>query len=118
MEEHEAFFREAFRLARAVVGVTAWQELIGYSIIRLPGAAKDYLGKDLGLPEEELCRVAHLQATAVHPAHRGRVGKEEAHESFLDPFFLYLQYNPMATMRVEKDTALETIRILSWMCMP
>ena len=68
----EAFFGSAFCLPRAVLGAVAGQELIAYSIIRLPGVSKGNLGRDIGLAEEELCRVAHLQAIAVHPSHRGR----------------------------------------------
>ncbi len=65
------FFREIFRLDRAVIGVTTDDGLIAYSIIRLPGAAEDNLGRDIGLPQTDLDKVAHLQATVVHPAYRG-----------------------------------------------
>jgi ribosomal protein S18 acetylase RimI-like enzyme len=66
------YFHEIFRLDRAVIGVTTEDGLIAYSIIRLPGKAEDNLGRDIGLPEIDLNKVAHLQAAVVHPAHRGR----------------------------------------------
>jgi len=65
------YFSEIFRLDRAVIGVTTEDGLIAYSIIRLPGDAEDNLGRDIGLPETDLDKVAHLQATVVHPAYRG-----------------------------------------------
>jgi ribosomal protein S18 acetylase RimI-like enzyme len=71
MLHEEKFFQEIFRLERSIIGVTADEELIAFSIIRIPGLADDSLGKDLNLRDEELIKVAHLQAAAVHPAYRG-----------------------------------------------
>lgn len=71
MLHEERFFQEILRLERSVIGVTAEEELIAFSIIRIPGLADDSLGKDLNMREEELIKVAHLQAAAVHPAYRG-----------------------------------------------
>jgi len=65
------YFREALRLGSSVIGVTSEKELIAYSIIRIPGDSDDNLGRDINLLEEELLKVAHLQAVAVHPAYRG-----------------------------------------------
>lgn len=67
----EEYLREVFGNERSVIGVTTQDGLIAFSIIRIPGLADDNLGKDLNLPEEELIKVAHLQAAAVHPAYRG-----------------------------------------------
>ena len=53
------------------MGVLTGQGLIAYSIIRIPGNGEDNLGRDIGLPQEELGKVAHLQATVVHPLFRG-----------------------------------------------
>ncbi len=69
--QYEDDLREIFRLDRSVIGVLADDGLAAYSIIRIPGEAADNLGSDLNLPHEELCKVAHLQAIAVHPAYRG-----------------------------------------------
>ncbi|MHB8119463.1 MAG: GNAT family N-acetyltransferase [Methanothrix sp.] len=71
MLHEEKFFQEILRLERSVIGVTTEEELIAFSIIRIPGLFDDNLGRDINLPEEELTKVAHLQAAAVHPAYRG-----------------------------------------------
>jgi GNAT superfamily N-acetyltransferase len=47
------------------------KEMIAYRYIGFPGAAEKNLGKDIKLPEEELTRVAHLEATVVRPDYRG-----------------------------------------------
>jgi GNAT superfamily N-acetyltransferase len=71
MLHEDMYFRKVLRLERSVIGVTCEKELISYSIIRIPGRSNDNLGRDINLPEEELAKVAHLQAVAVHPAYRG-----------------------------------------------
>ncbi|MFZ3147451.1 MAG: GNAT family N-acetyltransferase [Methanothrix sp.] len=71
MLHEEKFFQDIFRLERSVIGVTTEDELIAFSIIRIPGLSDDNLGRDISLPEEGLTKVAHLQAAAVHPAYRG-----------------------------------------------
>jgi len=75
MLHDDMYFREVLRLDRSIIGVTGEKELIAYSIIRIPGRSNDNhndnLGRDINLPEEELAKVAHLQAVAVHPAYRG-----------------------------------------------
>lgn len=47
------------------------KEMIAYRYIGFPGAADKNLGKDIKLPEKELTKVAHLEATVVHPDYRG-----------------------------------------------
>lgn len=71
MLHDEKYLLEILRLERSVIGVTTEDGLIACSIIRIPGLADDNLGRDINLPEEELTKVAHLQAAAVHPAYRG-----------------------------------------------
>jgi hypothetical protein len=71
MLHDEKYFQEALRLERSVIGVVTKEGLIAYSIIRIPGHCDDNLGRDIDLPEEELPKLAHLQAAAVHPAYRG-----------------------------------------------
>lgn len=68
----EEYFRSLLESNRSVIGVIANEELIAYSLIYIPGVGKDNLGRDVGLPKEELKHVAHLQAAAVHPACRGK----------------------------------------------
>jgi ribosomal protein S18 acetylase RimI-like enzyme len=67
----EHYFQQAFQHDRSVIGVRVKESLAAYSIIRIPGRDQDNLGRDIGLAEDELASVAHLQATVVHPAFRG-----------------------------------------------
>jgi GNAT superfamily N-acetyltransferase len=71
MLHDDLYLREILRHERSIIGVTTEEGLIAFSMIRVPGLAHDNLGRDINLPEEELCKVAHLQAAAVHPAYRG-----------------------------------------------
>jgi GNAT superfamily N-acetyltransferase len=71
MLHDERYFPEIFRHERSAIGAMVGDELIAYSIIRIPGLAGDNLGRDLNLPEDELTGVCHLQAIAVHPTFRG-----------------------------------------------
>ncbi len=71
MLHDDLYLREIFRRERSVIGVTAEESLIAFSIIRIPDLSPDNLGRDIDLPGEDLCKVAHLQAAAVHPAYRG-----------------------------------------------
>jgi ribosomal protein S18 acetylase RimI-like enzyme len=69
---HDAdYFKGLFKSERSVIGVIAEGSLIAYSLIYIPGKEGENLGRDVGLPEEELERLAHLQAAVVHPAYRG-----------------------------------------------
>ena len=67
----ELDFKDIFQAERSVIGVTTAKGLVAYSIIRIPGLAEDNLGRDLSLTEKEQVKVAHLQATVVHPHFRG-----------------------------------------------
>ena len=67
----EEYFRQVLSLDRSALGVFAGEQLIAFSIIRIPGLTSENLGRDINLQERELDGVAHLQAAAVHPAHRG-----------------------------------------------
>jgi len=71
MLHDDLYLQEVFRLKRSVIGVTVEEGLIAFSLIRIPGLYADNLGRDINLPAEDLCKVAHLQAAAVHPAYRG-----------------------------------------------
>lgn len=46
-------------------------EMAGHFMIRYPRDAEDNLGRDLGLPKEELCKVAHMESAVVLPKYRG-----------------------------------------------
>lgn len=67
----ESDLKDIFQGEHSVIGVTTAKGLAAYSIIRIPGLADDNLGTDLNLTEKEKMKVAHLQATVVHPHFRG-----------------------------------------------
>lgn len=71
----EDFFREILSNPNSAIGLFAQNRLIAYSILLIPvysgKAMPDNLGKDIALPPEDLLKVAHIQAIAVHPAWRG-----------------------------------------------
>jgi ribosomal protein S18 acetylase RimI-like enzyme len=72
-----AYFRSLFavdkvdKIDESVIGTISRGELIGYSIICVPGNRDLNLGAHISLPESELKKVVHLQAVAVHPSCRG-----------------------------------------------
>lgn len=47
------------------------EELIGFYLVYFPDDEEDNLGLDVGVPENELHLVAHMEATAVHPDYAG-----------------------------------------------
>ena len=67
----EEYLRRILQIDLSVLGVLAEEKLTAYSMTRYPGLGKDNLGRDLGLAKEDLKKVAHLQAIAVHPNFRG-----------------------------------------------
>jgi GNAT superfamily N-acetyltransferase len=73
LRHDEEFFQDILRQRVPAIGIFAGEHLVAYSIIRIPGHSSKYgnLGRDINLPEEDLGKVAHLQAIAVHPAYRG-----------------------------------------------
>jgi hypothetical protein len=71
MLHDDQYLWQILRHDRSVIGVITEEGLIAFSVIRIPGPSHDNLGRDINLPEEEVTKVAHLQAAAVHPAYRG-----------------------------------------------
>ena len=55
----------------SVTARTSAGELAGILIVDIPGRDTENLGYDIGLPEEELPRVIHMDTSAVLPEHRG-----------------------------------------------
>ncbi|WP_312446357.1 GNAT family N-acetyltransferase [Lacrimispora sp.] len=45
--------------------------LAGVFIAALPGSGEENLGRDIGLSEEELGKVAHMESVAILPGYRG-----------------------------------------------
>jgi ribosomal protein S18 acetylase RimI-like enzyme len=64
------FFEKALRAERAGLGIFTGDGLVAFSLICIPPREHN-LGSEVGLGEEELCKAAHLQVVAVHPAYRG-----------------------------------------------
>ena len=77
-------FRDVFQSEHSVIGVTTPEGLAAYSIIRIPGLAKDNLGLDINLTKGQQMKVAHLQATAVHPHFRGNGLQQRMASAHLD----------------------------------
>lgn len=63
---------ELIATAGGVVACGADGRIAGSFLLRFPGEAEDNLGRDIGLPEEALCRVAHMESAVVLPRYRGR----------------------------------------------
>lgn len=55
-----------------IYGAFAEGRLVAYSVLAFPGAAAKNLGREFGVPEEELHRVAVFDATIVDESVRGR----------------------------------------------
>jgi len=53
------------------IGVYANNRLIAFRTVSFPGKSPSNMGAELGLPEDELDHVVHLEATVVHPEYRG-----------------------------------------------
>jgi ribosomal protein S18 acetylase RimI-like enzyme len=64
------FFERALGVERAGLGIFTRDGLVAFSLICIPRRESN-LGSEVGLGEEELCKTAHLQVVAVHPAYRG-----------------------------------------------
>ena len=62
--------RDAMAKERSAIGVLTKDGLIAYHLLSIPGCG-DNFGADIGLPESELCNVAHIKAVVVHPSYRG-----------------------------------------------
>ncbi len=55
-----------------IAGVFYEGKLIAYSLFYIPGKSPDNLGRDIGIPENELDRVVHFEESCVHPDYRGK----------------------------------------------
>ena len=54
-----------------VVATNSQGKIIGSFIMLYPGKSEDNLGRDIGLPEEKLCSVVHMESAVVLPEYRG-----------------------------------------------
>ncbi|WP_282939358.1 GNAT family N-acetyltransferase [Paenibacillus sp. RC67] len=55
-----------------IYGAWADDRLVAYSVLAFPGSAAKNLGREFGIAEDELHRVAVFDATIVHESVRGR----------------------------------------------
>ena len=55
----------------ALVACSEKDEVVGSFLVRFPKAAEDNLGRDIGLAEEVLDKVVHMESVAVLPECRG-----------------------------------------------
>ena len=70
--DEPCFFTEHLGARGRILGAFDRGRLIAYGVLGLPNPGGYNLGRDLGLPQGELARVAHLAGAAVHPDWRGR----------------------------------------------
>ncbi|NOU93567.1 GNAT family N-acetyltransferase [Paenibacillus sp. LMG 31456] len=54
--------------------------LVAYTVLAFPGVGSSNLGREFGVPESELLRVAILDATVVHESARGQGLQRQFHE--------------------------------------
>ena len=55
----------------SAMGVVIGEKLVGFCIIHMPGPEQGNLGRDIGMAEEDLNTVAHIQFIFVHPDYWG-----------------------------------------------
>ena len=55
-----------------VVACNSSDEIVASFLLRFPDNSDDNLGRDIGLSEEELTRVVHMETAVVIPKYRGR----------------------------------------------
>jgi ribosomal protein S18 acetylase RimI-like enzyme len=65
------YFKDHFKVENSVIGIFTDDGLIAYNVLYFPGMDGDNFGTDIGLPNDELNKVVHLETVAVHPSFRG-----------------------------------------------
>lgn len=78
LKNHESFcaltiseVKRIFNGEGMIAGALIGKKLIGFCAMYFPGIETDNLGRDLGLPNSDLPKVAHLEAAVIHPEYRG-----------------------------------------------
>jgi len=69
--DDEVFIRQHLADRGFILVALRADEIVGFIIARLPGLDEDNLGRELGLAEPELAKVAHLESVAVLPSYQG-----------------------------------------------
>ncbi|WP_042162443.1 hypothetical protein [Paenibacillus gorillae] len=70
--DNEAYFHKVIQLNGEIYGAYEEEKLRAYSVLAYAGATESNIGKEFGVPEEELTRVWTLDSTIVHESVRGR----------------------------------------------
>jgi GNAT superfamily N-acetyltransferase len=69
--DDEAYFHELLDRNGEIRGAYDQGKLVAYSVLAYPGTGEGNLGREFGVPEEELDRVWGLDSTMVHESARG-----------------------------------------------
>lgn len=56
----------------AVIACNKYSKIVGSFIFRYPGLSEDNLGRDIGINENRLNQVVHMESAVVLPKYRGR----------------------------------------------
>lgn len=67
-----AFIRSHIEEAGVTYLAREGDAVMGFMILDFPGSGENNLGRDIGLAQEELCGVVHMDTIVVLPAYRGR----------------------------------------------
>lgn len=54
-----------------VVACNENSEIVGSFMVRYPGLDEDNLGRDIGMNQQQLNQVVHMESAVVHPEYRG-----------------------------------------------
>lgn len=91
-------------------------KIAGCFIARFPDLALDNLGRDIGLPDNELCKVVHMESAVVLPEYRGRgiQGKliQYAEKTVDSKKFKYL----MSTVSPDNPASFKTMEKAGYVC--
>lgn len=70
-DEYDDVVRDVLDKGKIIGVFNSFGDLVAYRYISIPGETDKNLGRDLGIMEDELFKVAHLETTVVHPEYRG-----------------------------------------------
>lgn len=70
--DDEDYFHDLLEQQGEIYGAYDKEKLVAYSVLAYPGTGKNNLGREFGVPDEELSRVWVLDSTIVHESVRGR----------------------------------------------
>ncbi|TDF99194.1 GNAT family N-acetyltransferase [Paenibacillus piri] len=70
--DDEDYLHDLLKRKGEIYGAFDNGKLVAYTVLALPGIGSGNLGREFGVPEEELSRVGVFDATIVHESVRGR----------------------------------------------